>query len=88
MLVRGGENETKTTRVRLPVQAAVDRTATYATLAEGFSIQASQVQDSDLWWPHFTLVDPPNLVGFPLLRWTNAPSGSLADQAVNIIALT
>ncbi len=28
--------------LRLPVQAAVDRTATYATLAEGDGVEASQ----------------------------------------------
>ena len=34
-------NETKTAGLRLPVQAAVDRTATYATLADG-GVEASQ----------------------------------------------
>jgi hypothetical protein len=34
-------NETKSTGLRLPVQAAVDRTATYATLADG-GVEASQ----------------------------------------------
>jgi hypothetical protein len=34
-------NVTKSAVLRLPVQAAVDRTATYATLAEGAGVEAS-----------------------------------------------
>ena len=36
-------NDTKTMGLRLPVQAAVDRTATYATLADGAGVEASQL---------------------------------------------
>ena len=35
-------NDTKTMGLRLPVQAAVDRTTTYATLADGAGVDASQ----------------------------------------------
>ena len=35
-------NDTKTMGLRLPVQAAVDRTATGATLADGAGVEASQ----------------------------------------------
>jgi hypothetical protein len=35
-------NDTKTMGLRLPVQAAVDRTAAYGTLAEGQGVEASQ----------------------------------------------
>jgi hypothetical protein len=35
-------NETKTIGLRMPVQAAVDRTATGATLVEGVGLDASQ----------------------------------------------
>lgn len=35
-------NQTKSAGLRLPVQAAVDRTATYATL-QGAGVEASQV---------------------------------------------
>ena len=35
-------NDTKTMGLRLPVQAAVDRTATYASLAQGTGVEASQ----------------------------------------------
>lgn len=68
-------NETKAIGLRLPVQAAVDRTANFAALAEGFGVEASQVQDPNSWWLNFHPVDPPNLVGFPLLRWTSVRSG-------------
>ena len=34
-------NDTKTMGLRLPVQAAVDRTTTYATLADGAGVEAS-----------------------------------------------
>jgi hypothetical protein len=63
-------NETKTIGLRLPVQAAVDRTATFAALADGSGLEASQVQNPNLWWlddfPH------PAVSGFPLLGWTSA----------------
>jgi hypothetical protein len=36
-------NETKSVGLRLPVQATVDRTATYATLAQGAGVEASQL---------------------------------------------
>jgi hypothetical protein len=36
-------NETKSMGLRLPVQAGVDRTATYATLAQGAGVEASQL---------------------------------------------
>jgi len=36
-------NDTKTMGLRLPVQAAVDRTAAYGTLADGTGVDASQV---------------------------------------------
>jgi hypothetical protein len=67
-------NEMRTRGLRLPVQMAVDRTATYATLAEGSGVEASQGSGS--WWPLFQPVDPPNLVGFPLLPWSSARQGS------------
>jgi hypothetical protein len=35
-------NDTKTMGLRLPVQAAVDRTAAYGTLADGQGMDASQ----------------------------------------------
>jgi hypothetical protein len=35
-------NDTKTMGLRLPVQAAVDRTAAYGTLADGQGLDASQ----------------------------------------------
>jgi hypothetical protein len=69
-------NETKTAGPRLPMQAAVDRSANLAALTEGFGVEASQVQDPNSWWLNFHPVDPPNLVGFPLLRWTSARSVS------------
>jgi hypothetical protein len=43
-------NDTKTMGLRLPVQAAVDRTATYATLAEGAGVEASQFNLGNLPW--------------------------------------
>jgi len=36
-------NDTKTMGLRLPVQAAVDRTATGGTLADGTGVEASQL---------------------------------------------
>jgi hypothetical protein len=36
-------NETKTMGLRLPVQAAVDRTAMGATLADGVGVEASSI---------------------------------------------
>jgi hypothetical protein len=44
-----GMNETKTIGLRLPVQASVDRTATFAALAEGSGVEASQVQNPNVW---------------------------------------
>jgi hypothetical protein len=67
-------NDTKSMGLRLPVQAAVDRTAAHAALTEGAGVEASQVQNPNLWWlddfPH--PVDPPM---FPLLQWANFRSG-------------
>jgi hypothetical protein len=39
-------NETKTMGLRLPVQAAVDRTAMGATLTDGAGVEASSVMDT------------------------------------------
>ena len=39
-------NETKTMGLRLPVQAAVDRTAMGTTLAAGAGVEASSIMDT------------------------------------------
>jgi len=39
-------NETKTMGLRLPVQAAVNRTATGATLADGAGVEALSIMDT------------------------------------------
>ena len=39
-------NETKTMGLRLPVQAAVDRTAMGAALTEGAGVEASNIMDT------------------------------------------
>ena len=57
-------NDTKTMELRLPVQAAVDRTATGATLAEGVGMEASQVQ-VPYWWFQ-TLLDSPDFLPSPV----------------------
>jgi hypothetical protein len=36
-------NDTKPMGLRLPVQAAVERSATYATVADGVGVEASQL---------------------------------------------
>jgi hypothetical protein len=49
-------NDTRSAGLRLPVQAAVDRTTTNATLADGASVEASQVQ-APYWWFRGPLVN-------------------------------
>jgi hypothetical protein len=52
-------NQTKAVRLRLPVQAAVDRTATAATLVDGAAVEAQQLYCSTATgpctheWPFF-----------------------------------
>jgi hypothetical protein len=52
-------NDTKSMGLRLPVQAAVDRTATHATLADGTGMEASAASLSQLPQNWQQLLNPP-----------------------------
>ena len=43
-------NDTKSMGLRLPVQAAVDRTAAHATLGDSTGVEASASQLPQNWW--------------------------------------